>query len=377
MIIQLPPSDSEHGLIDMPAQPLRDRAFVPWLVRPQAPPMDMRAAAFDALPLPALLVESGGAIVACNAAMVSQSGLQAAAMLRCPWWSIVTLGHSVTRDQSRGTVRGAVLHGVQGDSEVWVRMSQFAYGQEVATLLVLEPPAEAASPSVPELPVEATPSMPDDMSFLLDVVHELRSPLFSFNLALGAMTERGAAEEQRLVQTLRRSAVHMQTLVENMLDAAGIDANGLRVTLDEIDLAAVVTEAALVVEPLLEPNGQHLDLRVSDGLIVHADAHRLRQVLVNLLHNATKYGPRRAAIGVRAERRSAAVLVEVTDAGPGIPEEEQPRLFDRFYRGSVGGQGSGLGLAIARAIVEAHGGEIGVRSAPGEGTSFWFTLRAE
>jgi signal transduction histidine kinase len=100
-------------------------------------------------------------------------------------------------------------------------------------------------------------------------------------------------------------------------------------------------------------------------------------VLVNLLHNAIKYGPNAGTISVAAGSQEHMTRVAVTDQGPGIPLDEQARLFDRFYRGRAGrlaGRGTGLGLAIARAVVQAHGGQIGVYSEPGAGSTFWFTI---
>ena len=111
--------------------------------------------------------------------------------------------------------------------------------------------------------------------------------------------------------------------------------------------------------------------------VVLADARRIQQVLVNLLSNATKYGPDGDVIEVRAEPRGGQVRVAVTDHGPGIPPPEQPRLFEAYFRSVVSSRatpGVGLGLAIVKAIVEAHGGQVGVESTPPHGTTMWFTL---
>jgi signal transduction histidine kinase len=182
------------------------------------------------------------------------------------------------------------------------------------------------------------------------------------------------------VAALQSSAVHLQALVENLLDAASIDACRFRVSPSETDLATVVDEAVLVVAPLLAQHGQQIlrDLP-DDALEAYVDPQRLRQVLVNLLHNAVKYGPRHETIVVRARRRGRWAIVEIVDRGSSLTSDELERLFERGFRGHAAQAvaGSGLGLAIAKAIVEAHGGEIGVQCDPGgEGTTFWFTLRA-
>jgi CheY-like chemotaxis protein/anti-sigma regulatory factor (Ser/Thr protein kinase) len=115
---------------------------------------------------------------------------------------------------------------------------------------------------------------------------------------------------------------------------------------------------------------------VDEGLPrIAADRARLLQVLSNLLDNAIKFTPEGGWIEVRAKRDPDGVRVEVADSGPGIPPELAPRIFDRFWRASHHERGAGLGLAIAKGLVEAHGGTIDVRSEPGCGATFRFTLR--
>jgi len=113
------------------------------------------------------------------------------------------------------------------------------------------------------------------------------------------------------------------------------------------------------------------------GVMVLADEDRVVQVLVNLLTNASKYGPAGQTIQVSSRRLGDFVRVQVQDQGPGIAPEARSHLFERFYRAKRGRKeatGLGLGLALAKAIVEAHGGQIGVESEPGHGAIFWFTL---
>lgn len=108
---------------------------------------------------------------------------------------------------------------------------------------------------------------------------------------------------------------------------------------------------------------------------VWVDAERLRQVLSNLLGNAVKFTPAGRRISVAAQEEEAAVRISVADTGPGIPAEHLPQVFDRFWQArSTRRAGAGLGLAIARGIVEAHGGDMGVQSEPGAGSTFFFTL---
>jgi two-component system sensor histidine kinase VicK len=111
--------------------------------------------------------------------------------------------------------------------------------------------------------------------------------------------------------------------------------------------------------------------------MVSADRPRIVQVLINLITNASKYGPEGESIDLHAFPKDEFIIIEVTDRGPGIPPEEQAHLFQRFYRGRRAeeeGIGIGLGLALAREIVTAHGGQMDVQSKVGEGTTFWFSL---
>jgi signal transduction histidine kinase len=196
---------------------------------------------------------------------------------------------------------------------------------------------------------------------------------------VGAPQEVSEPDRQRLVSALQRSSVHLQTLVENLLDAASLGASQFSLIPDTIDLSTVIRESVLIMDPLLGPRNQRIIVELPDEpLVVHGDAQRLRQVLVNLLHNAIKYGPPDDKIKVRARRKRGEIIIRVTDRGPGIPEDEQARIFDRYYRGgaaSAVGHGNGLGLSIARASILAHGGTIGVRNESKIGTTFWFTLR--
>jgi signal transduction histidine kinase len=223
--------------------------------------------------------------------------------------------------------------------------------------------------------------VPAEDAVLLHVAHSLRGRLQALEFTMAGLVDQVAGTDgpiEPLVQGVQRSALNLQTLLENVLDAASIEANQLHLHRESLDLAAAIQEASLTVEPLLAPRGQRIELDLPTGpLLVIGDTHHLRQVLVNVLHNAIKYGPRDQIIRVEVRWDGPQVRLAVVDGGGAIPPEEKPRLFERFFRGSAageGGRGSGLGLTVARAIVEAHGGSIGVDSTPGAGTIFWFTL---
>ena len=157
---------------------------------------------------------------------------------------------------------------------------------------------------------------------------------------------------------------------------------GLRLPLPDVtsqELVAVFAGYHPFGKPLLDKRGQRLTVELPAAIpTVEADPRRTVQVLVNLLSNASKYGPEHSAIAVEAVARDGSVRVSVADRGPGIPPEYRRRLFRRFVPPSPGSNdaqyGTGLGLSVVKAIVEAHGGRVGVDDRQGGGSIFWFTL---
>ena len=233
--------------------------------------------------------------------------------------------------------------------------------------------------------------------YLSSVAHELRSPLAALAasvelLAEEAGTEDAAAEplpagehahhahRAHFVDIVRRHTATLRALVDNLLDLGSLRAGRFRIEPRPTAGAAVAEEALEAAAPELAARGQRVSLRASrDTPHVQADPRHLRQVLINLLSNAAKYGPEQSVVEVVIEERDGAVRFEVADRGPGIPSEERERLFDAYFRAestSRAAPGVGLGLAIVKAIVDAHGGRLGVESAPGEGTRFWVELPA-
>jgi signal transduction histidine kinase len=218
---------------------------------------------------------------------------------------------------------------------------------------------------------------------LYNVAHELRGPLAVLENALEILSdeygEMSTAEFDGLMQSSRRTVVRIRSLMEDLLSAGSIQAGRFQVRPEPISLSRVLDEALDLVGPTLEGRGQRVVLQpAGEDLRVLADVRYLRQVLSNLLSNASKYGPEGEEILVTTSRSDGRVLVGVRDEGPGIPPDQQAGLFERFYRLRTGSEqpGIGLGLAIAKGIVEAHGGQIGVESEVGAGTTVWFTIPA-
>ena len=218
--------------------------------------------------------------------------------------------------------------------------------------------------------------------FLLDVAHELRTPIAALTASLDLVHQDAISmprEELRaMVGTLRRSALRLEHLVENLLDAGSIEAGTFEVRAIPTSVKDILEDSLVFVRSILDSKGQQLVTHFGRGTDrVVCDPRRTGQVFANLLGNAGKYGTERSEITLRTESSAGFVKVTVHNDGPTIPPDELVRLFQRFFRSrTVRGEagGLGLGLTICRAIVQAQGGEIGVDSAPDRGTSVHFTL---
>jgi signal transduction histidine kinase len=170
----------------------------------------------------------------------------------------------------------------------------------------------------------------------------------------------------------------MGRLIDDLLDFASLEAGRLSLAPTTQAAAPLVHDACQLFADIARDKGLRLACETGADLPpVPCDRDRVLQVLANLLDNAVKATPAGGAVVVRAEARPGEVCFSVADTGPGMPAEELPHLFERFRRGRQAGyRGTGLGLAIARGIVSAHGGRIWADSAPGRGSTFWFTLPA-
>jgi signal transduction histidine kinase len=212
---------------------------------------------------------------------------------------------------------------------------------------------------------------------LSTIAHELRTPLTAVRTAVGLLRDPGvrpgAADRERMLDTIARSAERMQRLVTDVLDLTRFRAGSLRLQARRFDAVALARDAGAAVASLLQARSQHLDLQLPDAPIwVYGDHRRLEQVLVNLLSNAHKFSPDSTPIGLAVAEDGDDVLWTVADRGRGIAPEDRVRLFERFFTAASdsGGSGAGLGLPIALAIAQAHGGTIDIESEPGRGSTF-------
>ena len=219
--------------------------------------------------------------------------------------------------------------------------------------------------------------------FMANIAHEFFTPLSALGAAVELLRDQVTyltpAELQELLTSLHLSVLGLQTFVNNLLESASIEAGKFRVHVHPVNLSDIINDAIHIMKPLLEKRSQWLALDVPDTLPkVCADARRTVQVLVNLLANASKYGPDNAPITVRVIEKNNTLQIEVLDQGSGIPLLEQEDLFRSFSRSKVHQDktqaGVGLGLSVVKAIVEAQGGRVGVENIPDSGARFWFTL---
>jgi signal transduction histidine kinase len=221
--------------------------------------------------------------------------------------------------------------------------------------------------------------------FVNAVSHELRTPLTSIRgYAEFLEDEIGGAlapEQRTYVEEIQENTHRLQRLVDDLLDFAKLEAGTFRLTLATGDLSARTREVVNSLQPVARQSGVRLSFEDESGpLPITMDAGRIEQVLINLVGNAVKFTTEGGQVRIRTERRPGEVWVGIEDTGIGISPEAIAQLFEKFFQvdntSTRARGGAGLGLAISKALVEAHGGRIGVESAPGHGSTFWFTLPA-
>jgi len=211
--------------------------------------------------------------------------------------------------------------------------------------------------------------------FVSSISHELRTPLTSISGYIEVLLESETDDERRShLSIVDRNAHRLLGLVSDLLFAAQLQDGRLELERDDVDLTRVVSQAVESARPRAEAGGVRLDTALADVPLVKGAPDRLAQLLDNLISNAIKFTPPDGSVTVRLAAADGAVSIEVSDTGIGVPEAERERLFERFFRSQTALerqiQGTGLGLHISKAIVEAHGGRIGVDSNEGSGTTF-------
>ncbi len=210
------------------------------------------------------------------------------------------------------------------------------------------------------------------------VSHELRTPLASVLgfTALLLKREFDPPTRRHYLGIVDAQARRLAALLEDFLDVQRIEHEGVDLATEKVDLARLLDEQAQLYAAQSPKHRLAVEL-AERPLTVRGDPGRLAQVVGNLLSNAIKYSPEGGTVQLVAARSGDGVRIAVHDEGLGIPEDQQSRIFTKFFRGDAGATGitgTGLGLAVSREIVEAHGGSIGFDSDPGQGTTFWLEL---
>jgi two-component system, OmpR family, phosphate regulon sensor histidine kinase PhoR len=220
--------------------------------------------------------------------------------------------------------------------------------------------------------------------FVANVSHELRTPLslikgYVETLLDGARNNPEVAE--RFLKIIERNTQRLDLLIQDLLTISALESERIKLELQPVNMRALVEKVFTDLNAKAENKNVELFNELPE-LIANADSNRLDQVLANLIDNAIKYGRANGKVIVGGEKMDdGKIEVFVRDDGPGIPPEALDRVFERFYRvdkaRSRDQGGTGLGLSIVKHIVQAHGGEVWVRSEPGKGATFFFTLPAE
>ena len=219
--------------------------------------------------------------------------------------------------------------------------------------------------------------------FVSTVSHELRTPLTSIKGYIDLILEGEAGEineiQREFLSIVKENSDRLVELINDMLDISRIESGRIVLKIQPLDVAERIEGAVNTFRAVADQQGRSITVDVPDDLPrVAGDPDRVGQVLINFLSNAIKYSPAGGDVDVAASADDGFVRIGITDHGIGIAEEDQARLFTKFYRvdstltREIGG--TGLGLSICKSIIELLGGQVGAESAAGEGSTFWFTL---
>lgn len=212
--------------------------------------------------------------------------------------------------------------------------------------------------------------------FISSVSHELRTPL----TAIKGWTETLMDEEDPALRSAGMRIVHKETgrlnqMVEELLDFSRMESGRLRLQTEPVDLRGELYDAVFIYRDMLAQSGLRVDYTEPETpVLVNADRNRMKQVFLNIIDNAGKYGQDGDRIEVNMGVENNACVVRIRDFGQGIPAEELPRIKEKFFKGSAKGRGTGIGLAVCNEIVELHGGMLEISSVYGEGTDVCIRL---
>ncbi len=281
------------------------------------------------------------------------------------------LVRSALRSQARADDCAAELAAHQSSAELERRLVELREANQQLVLSALD---------ARQLLAAAEQARARQKDFLAVAAHELRNPLSSISLAWSMLARPEDKDAARTQAIVGRQVMHMQRLIDDMLDLARARSGKLRLVRRKVDLAGLVEEVVFTCSPAMEKRRQHFSVRMPPRVPeLEGDALRLAQVFSNLLVNACKFTPEGGRIDLVVEPTGDSVIVAVSDSGIGITAEAMPDVFEPFVqdRHAIGfsGTGLGIGLTVVRELVEAHGGTVTASSdGTGLGSRFVVTL---
>ncbi len=221
-------------------------------------------------------------------------------------------------------------------------------------------------------------------SFVSAVSHELRTPLTCIKTSVEMLEDEEGkavpAVRRELLETITHHTGRLEALVQDLLDATRLEAGQLALSVQPTDFRLLIERTVNAFAPLVEKKRQVIELELPDTVgVVQLDRHRIEQILTNLISNAHRFTPKRGHIRLSLTEAEEYLELAISDDGPGIPLEDQERIFEKFYVVADGRHlaGVGLGLYITRELVELHGGRIWVESIPGKGSTFYVSIPRE
>jgi len=342
-------------------------------------------ATLDSLADALVIYSPEGRVVRYNAAVAAIFGDALSAYLAHPgpqWFSQHArrpAGDAVPPEDFTGVraLRGEVVH---GDVLVFPRPPGEDLWVSASAARIALPDGRIAGVVTTYTDVTVLHRLQQEREDLLRTIsHDLRTPLAIIHGHAQELEAQAGVQAtpdaQESVQAILRSVQRMHGMIQDLVDAARGDSRTLQLACTRVALAAFLDDLLARARPLEEVGRVRLAIP-ADLPPVWADSARLERIIMNLLSNALKYSAPDTPVTIRAARRGAEVVVAITDRGPGIPPDELPRIFDRFYRATGGRQaeGMGLGLYIAKLLVEAHGGRLWAESTVDQGSTFSFTL---
>jgi signal transduction histidine kinase len=218
--------------------------------------------------------------------------------------------------------------------------------------------------------------------FLANVSHELKTPITSIQGFAQSILDGAANSAQDLHQAseiIYNEAARMHRLVIDLLTLSKLEGGTANLQYSTVDLSSLVEQVVEKMQPQIQTAGIIIFQEIDKHQFVFGDADRLAQVFTNLMDNAIKFTPQKGKISISIKAEPASILASISDTGPGIPSQEESRIFERFYqvdksRRGGSSRGIGLGLSIARQIILSHNGEIWVSSSPKKGSTFFIRL---